>query len=56
MKTLKRQYQPPLIELVKLDNEISLVLISPPIGPGEEGMSQQSPNYFNNATTHILKV
>jgi len=42
----KRKYYTPLIEHVKLDNEISLVLASdPPAGPGE---SQNVPEYFNN--------
>jgi len=48
MKAFKRQYQPPLIELVKLDNEISLVLISPPIGPDEVSYGKP-PDFFNKA-------
>lgn len=49
MKTIdlkKRVYTAPLIECVKLDNEISLILESdPPKGPFE---SQNAPEHFNN--------
>jgi hypothetical protein len=43
---LKREYTAPLIERVQLDNEISLSLESPPLGPGESINS--IPEYFNN--------
>ena len=43
----KRLYTAPLIEQIKLDNEISLALeSSPPIGPEETSL--MSPEYFNN--------
>ena len=42
----KREYTAPLIERVQLDNEISLALESPPLGPGESMNS--IPEYFNN--------
>jgi hypothetical protein len=49
MKTInnsKRIYVAPMIEHVKLDNEISLILESdPPIGPFE---AKNAPEYFNN--------
>ena len=42
----KRIYRAPLIEQIKLDNEISLVLESaPPFGPGESSLLL--PEYFN---------
>ena len=45
-KTAKRVYFQPRMECVKLDNDISLQLISdPPDGPGETFMT---PAYFNN--------
>ncbi len=44
---MKKIYEIPQIKLIKLDNEISLVLSSdPPIGPGET--MNQVPEYFNN--------
>jgi len=43
-----RVYQTPCIEMIHLDNEISLVLASdPPIGPGET-KNNVAPDYFNN--------
>jgi hypothetical protein len=43
----KRIYKNPLIELIELDNEISLALEStPPDGPGEGALL--SPEYLNN--------
>jgi hypothetical protein len=43
----KRNYNAPVIEKIKLDNEISLALESaPPAGPGE-GLGK-APEYFNN--------
>lgn len=46
----KKKYISPKIELITLDNEISLALEStPPPGPGEPlGFNQQNP--FNNET------
>ena len=42
----KRVYSAPIIEHVKLDNEISLILESdPPIGPFE---GKNAPEHFNN--------
>jgi len=53
MKTLnisssdKRTYFPPVLEYIKLDNEISLQLESP--APGDSGDEvMNSPQYFNN--------
>ncbi|MFZ4726244.1 MAG: hypothetical protein ACOYMD_12445 [Paludibacter sp.] len=48
--TEKRIYNSPEIELIKLDNEISLALQSaPPDGPGENIMfGSNTPEYFNN--------
>lgn len=43
----KRVYTAPQIERVELDNEISLVLESAPIGPSEE-MPFFAPEYFNH--------
>ena len=44
----KRVYSTPAIELISLDNEISLILASdPPIGPGEV-KNNSVPEYFNN--------
>lgn len=44
--TEKRTYNIPKLELVKLDNDISLILESePPTGPNE---AFASPQYFNN--------
>lgn len=45
--TEKRMYLNPTIELLKLDNEISLALQStPPEGPGEG--ASLTPEYLNN--------
>ena len=43
----KKKYAVPNIELILLDNEISLSLESPPVGP-DEGISNLAPDYFNN--------
>jgi len=44
--TEKRTYNTPQLELVKLDNDISLILESePPVGPDE---ALSSPQFFNN--------
>jgi len=48
MKTMKekRIYSSPIVERIKLDNEISLILESTPLeGPGE---LTSAPEYFNN--------
>ena len=43
----KKKYTAPLIEIIFLDNEISLALeSSPPEGPGES--LTLTPEYFNN--------
>ena len=46
----QRTYSTPLIERIKLDNEISLVLATnPPGGLGEGGLHvQNASEYFNN--------
>lgn len=41
-----RLYVSPIIERIKLDNEISLALESPPVGPDEGYL--KIPEYFNN--------
>ena len=48
MNTLstKQLYSSPQIERIKLDNEISLVLISD--DPGDPNASLITPEYFNN--------
>jgi hypothetical protein len=44
---LKRPYNSPKVEHIKLDNEISLILqsVAPPSGPNE---TNNTPEYFNN--------
>jgi hypothetical protein len=43
----KKQYKAPIIELIKLDSDISLALESnPPEGPGETG--SLSPEFLQN--------
>ena len=47
---MKKIYSVPVIEMIKLDNEISLVLASgdaPPFGP-DEVKNNVVPGYFNN--------
>ena len=45
--TEKRSYFPPIVEMIELDNEISLALeSSPPEGPNE--VFNQKPDYFQN--------
>jgi len=47
MTTAKRNYIAPAVELIKLDNEISLQLTSDaPYGPGEN--QSKAPEYFNS--------
>lgn len=53
METRKNQYTAPRIEIIFLDNEISLQLESnnsmPPTGPGEGPIVQMiMPEYMNN--------
>jgi hypothetical protein len=43
----KKKYIVPNIESILLDNEISLSLESPPVGP-DEGNNTLAPEYFNN--------
>jgi len=43
--TTKKNYLNPQIEIVMLDNEISLALESPPVGPDE---SYLSPEFIEN--------
>jgi hypothetical protein len=45
-KDKKRTYSPPFVKRVKLDNEISLILESPPKGPDES--YNNAPSHFNN--------
>ena len=45
----KRAYSQPLVERIKLDNEISSVLDSTPTGgPFDSLHVQNAPEYFNN--------
>ncbi len=45
----KKQYKAPAIEIIFLDNEISLALAStPPGGPGEVHNVIAVPEYFSN--------
>ena len=49
---LERQiYSAPVIEIIQLDNEISLALESLPPYPGNEGMNKM-PENFNNDMFH----
>lgn len=41
IQTDKRAYLPPMVEKIQLDNDISLVLLSPPLGPGDEQIVEQ---------------
>jgi hypothetical protein len=53
MNKTRNPYQAPQIAEVRLDSEISLVLVSnPPDGP-DEGMNKQAPEYFNNNTAPL---
>lgn len=38
---MKNNYQKPDLERVQLDQEISLVLLSPPLGPGDENVFEE---------------
>lgn len=45
----KKQYKAPAIEIISLDNEISLALASaPPAGPSETYNTLTAPEYFSN--------
>lgn len=44
----KRTYAPPSVELITLDNEISLQLESSPTPGDHDDEVLNSPNYFNN--------
>ena len=45
----KKTYKAPLIDLIKLDNEISLALEStPPAGPEEVSVFNQNQEYFDS--------
>ena len=48
MKTTKKEYTQPIIDVIVLDNEIALVLESstPPIGPSET--KNATPEFFKN--------
>ncbi len=46
IKSEKLTYTPPMVESIKLDNEISLAMESlPPVPPGE--VQNNTPGYFN---------
>jgi len=46
-----KKYVSPQINIIKLDNDVSLQLESvPPIGPNEDAM-QATPNHFNSTLT-----
>ena len=48
MNKTKQIYETPQIEEVRLDREISLVLVSLPPGGPDEGMNNlQAPDFFN---------
>ncbi len=47
-KTVKLEYVAPLVERIKLDNNVSLSLESTPPEGYEVHNSKQSPDYFNN--------
>lgn len=50
----KKQYIAPCIELIKLDNEISLALeSSPPGGPNETWMNYLEQNSVNSNTVFL---
>ena len=47
----KKTYKSPQIELVILDNEISLALESaPPVGPSESNNNVLNPDHFNKTS------
>ena len=54
-ETKKRVYISPEIQLITLDNEISLQLASdPPVPPGDEVYNK--PEYFNNDPYKVYQV
>jgi hypothetical protein len=53
----KNRYKTPQIDLIELDNEISLALTSaPPAGPGEVQNNSELPEYLNSNPLKINKV
>jgi hypothetical protein len=45
----KKAYKSPQIEIIELDNEVSLALESaPPAGPSESYNNVSNPDHFNN--------
>lgn len=40
----KRAYTAPIIDSVRIDREMSLVMMSPPVGPGENAPLYQQPD------------
>ena len=43
----KKQYSKPVIKRVKIDNQISMVMMSPPLDPGNTSFGQPTvPNPF----------
>lgn len=48
MVTEKRTYMPPVVECIRLDNEISLALESTPATPDSGDEVYNTPEYFNN--------
>lgn len=56
IRHIKRNYLPPKVDCIKLDNEISLVLESnPPTGPGEE-FGQNTTDFFKNDPFKIINT
>jgi len=55
METIKKKYTVPVIEIISIDNEISLALESaPPTGPFEIVKNNQ--DYFSNNPFHTENV
>jgi len=55
MEIIKKKYIAPALEIIFVDNEISLALeSSPPDGPGESTMNSE--NYFKNNPFHTENV
>ena len=50
MKAFKRKYQTPIISMIEIDQEISLILYSPPAGPNEGGdySNLKKPDYLSS--------
>ncbi len=48
-KTVKLEYVAPTVEIIELDNSVSLTMESnPPIPDNESHNSLEAPDYFNN--------